>query len=91
MRRNKEEIKKEAETLREMKPRVRQFSAFGDDHHAAIDAQIEVLEMGLNDDDVYDRFEDEGQNVLDEALHAYEWLTGENENAPSVGWAELAK
>ncbi len=91
MRRSKEEIQKEIETLREMKPKVRQFSAFSDDHHAAIDAQIEVLEEDLDDDDVYERFEEDAQNILDEAIHALEWMNGENDEAPSVGWADLAK
>lgn len=89
MKRSKEEVQKEAETLREMKPKVRQFSAFGDDHHAAIDAQIEVLQEGLSDDDVYERFEEDAQNIFDEAMQAFEWMSGENDVAPSVGWAEL--
>jgi hypothetical protein len=89
MKRSKEEVQKEIETLREMKPKVRQFSAFGDDHHAAIDAQIEVLQEGLDDCDVYERFEEDASNILDEAIHALEWMSGEKDEAPSVDWKDL--
>ena len=40
----KKQIDKEIAALKKMKPNVRRSSAFGDNHHAAIDAQIDVLE-----------------------------------------------
>ncbi|RPJ06418.1 MAG: hypothetical protein EHM36_07000 [Deltaproteobacteria bacterium] len=85
-----EEIKKEIERLETMKPHVRRYSAFGDDHHAAIGAQIDVLRDGLDGDDVWDRFEHEKDNVRDAALEAVDWLEDQNEQeAPSEGWKEL--
>lgn len=85
---NAEEIKKEIETLKEMKPKVRQYSAFGDDHHESIDAQIDVLENLLDGDEIYDRYENGPESVLDNAIQAREWLNDHNE-APSVGWKDL--
>lgn len=91
-----EQIRTEIATLFELKPNVRQYSGFGDDHHAAIEAQVSVLEQSMTTDDVYDSFGDEAaddfaQNVLDEALRAADWLEGETDEAPSVGWQDLAQ
>lgn len=95
------DIKTEIDTLKAMKPKVLQRSAFGDDHHAAIDAQIMVLEKRLSHDSIYDKFEasgdrdmdhDEGRgdNVLDGALNAYRWMRDEDEaEAPSSEWSDL--
>lgn len=44
MRRSDEDIQAEIDGLREIKPLVRQYSMFGDDNWAAIEAQIAVLE-----------------------------------------------
>jgi len=88
------QIKQEADALEKMKPDVRSTSAFGDDHHAAIDAQIEVLRNNMSEDEIYDAFGDEdadnfAQNVLDEAVHAREWIFGDRQKAPSEEWVEL--
>jgi len=89
-----EEIKNEIEKLATMKPNVRHYSAFGDDHHAAIQAQIEVLENRMDNDDVYDTFGDEDsddfrQNVLDQADYAARWMRDEEDAAPSEDWQGL--
>lgn len=77
----------EIAALTEMKPRVRRFSAFGDDNHNAIDAQLQVLEDRMTDDDILDHFVD---NALDEAMNARRWLDGDSEDGPpSAGWKEL--
>lgn len=89
MKPSREEISKEIEQLKQMKPNVRNKSMFGDDHHEAIDAQIEVLKERLDTDEIYDQFEDGESNVLDSAVAAREWMDGENDDAPSVGWKEL--
>ena len=71
-----------------MKPRVRHFSGFGDDHHAAIDLQILVLEERMDEHQIGDEFED-----TDDNSHAYEcvqWMNGEGE-APSDNWKELVR
>lgn len=93
-----EQITAEIAKLREIKPRVRRSSAFGDDHHAAIDAQVEVLEDRMDEDQIYDRSEmaedDIGfysENTRDQALEARRWMRGEQDTAPSAGWAELVE
>ena len=41
------EIAAEIAKLKKMKPDVRKTSMFGDNHHDAIDAQVDVLERKL--------------------------------------------
>lgn len=86
------EVKAEIEKLREMKPTVRQFSMFGDDHHKSIDAQIKVLERGFDEDDVYDRYDDR-TNSQDSALEAAWWRSGDEnyveDGPPSDQWKGL--
>ena len=92
----KEQIDAEIEALRKMKPSVRRRSAFGDDHHHAIEAQISVLRETMSVDEIYDAYGDEDayefeQNVLDEAINAHDWMMGvlAEDTAPSVDWASL--
>lgn len=101
--RTPKEIKSEINTLRTMKPTVRKSSIFGDDHHNAIDAQIEVLETKKSTDAIYDRWEamedddinlDDGraENVLEAALDARRWMDKEKgTEAPSENWKSLVK
>lgn len=91
-------IRIEIEALKALKPKVRRHNAFGDDHREAIDAQISVLEERMTLDKIYDTWGDEAmdefaQNVLDAAIEARDWMTGElaeDEGKPSDGWSELA-
>jgi hypothetical protein len=94
------EIKAEILKLTTMKPTVLMSSMFGDNHHDAIDAQIEVLEERLDSDDVYDRYpsieedEDNGYpaNVRDSAIEAAMWMEGESEDgSPSENWQSLVR
>lgn len=91
-----EQIDAEIKALREMKPRVRQRSAFGDNHHDAIECQITVLEKRMTESAIYDRnegaAEDEefyAENERDAALDACRWMNGEEKTKPSEGWKEL--
>lgn len=85
-----EEIVAEAATLKKMKPTVLKSSAFGDNHHNAIDAQIEALEMRKSEEEIYDELADEADNVRDAALEAVRWMEGESEDgAPSDNWKSL--
>lgn len=65
--------------------------------HAAIDAQLDVLEKRMSEDDIWSEWQDpedpeEMPNTLDAALQARRWLDGDNaDGAPSKGWKELAK
>lgn len=88
-----EQINAEMAALTAMKPTVRHHSAFGDDNHEAIEAQLSVLRERMDTDEIYDAWGDEdtdefAQNVLDEALAARDWMIGD-EAAPSEGWAAL--
>lgn len=97
---SKQQIQYEIKALKAIKPNVRMTSAFGDNHHDAIDAQITVLEDGLEDGQIYDKFEpfdeetdaDEGraENVLDAAMQAFRWRSGESDEVPSEDWKSLA-
>lgn len=90
-----EQINAEIAALVELKPKVRQRTAFGDDNHAAIDAQLAVLRERMSIDDVCSAYGDEGmdefdQHTLDAALSAHDWMTGAlagDEDAPAASWA----
>jgi hypothetical protein len=74
-----EEIEKEIAKLEEIKPKIKHYSFFGDDHWASIDAQVQVLTEQMTDTDVYDEWEDvddwdANRNIIDDALVASEWL-----------------
>lgn len=93
-------IKQEIQKLLTIQPHVVQRSAFGDDHHAAIDAQIAVLEQRMTDDDVYENYpfdnpdaENEApENVHSAALEAAKWLAGESDEKDLVSsWKELTQ
>ena len=92
------QIQKEIAALVAIKPRVIPHSAFGDDHHAAIDAQIEVLESGLDEGEVYDRADEEkaaeeeiwSHSVQEAAQQAVRWRAGE-EKTLAKDWEDLAR
>lgn len=87
-----EQIETEIKTLKAMKPTVLRRSSFGDDHHRAIDAQVDVLELRKSEDDVYDEYSDDADNVRDAAIEACQWLEGEAEDgAPSENWKSLVR
>ncbi len=50
-------IRREIADLKEIKPTLHRRSSFGDDHHAAVEAQIYVLEHNSTNDEIYDKFE----------------------------------
>lgn len=93
------EIQAEIETLLKMKPTVFAKSAFGDDHHAAIDAQVETLQKNLGKYEIGDRGDlDEyehdffADNQRESALEARRWMDGEEEaEKPSEGWKSLVR
>ena len=96
------EIIDEIHNLEKMKPNVLPRSAFGDNHHDAIDAQVRALREGMDEGCAYDTFDvtgdedidaDEGraENVLSAALDAIRWAEGESEEAPSTEWSTLVK
>lgn len=91
-----EEIKKEIEALKAVRPNVRPYSMFGDDNLAAFDAQVEVLEQDMDDDEVSDRFDCSGipENVMSSAFHALDWINGEEDfdgGSLAEGWSPIKK
>lgn len=101
----KKQINQQIAALKKMKPRVLRQSLFGDDHHAAIDAQVSVLKNRLTESDVYDRqeecratecpFHDDDvdyavENVFEHAREAALWLDGQSEfRLLTDNWKEL--
>lgn len=85
------ERKDQVVALRAIKPTVRHYSGFGDDHHAAIESQIGVIEGTLSDDDINDIGSD---NSRDAAFCAQQWLDGadlEDGPDPASTWKCLVK
>jgi len=91
--RTNDEINAEIAALTAMKPKVRRHAHFGDDNHAAIEAQIRALTERFDDDDIWDEWpeeEDEEEcRERDCARDAVNWMTGDVDDAPSKDWADL--
>lgn len=75
-----------------LKVHVPQFSAFGDNHHAAISAQIWVIFNGYSESDVMDRASAANwpENVTMAAMDAVRWLEDPRYPCPSEDWQSLA-
>lgn len=90
--RHEPEIKTEIKTLRKMQPNVRKTSIFGDNHHDAIEKQIEVLlDDSIGPDEIYDEHDtgDITENVKSAAIEAIDWREGDSDDAPSEDWKSL--
>lgn len=83
------EIQTEVVALEALKPKVRKFSAFGGDNHAAIQAQIEVLQSSMTADAIDRKWGDE-DDLRNAAEHAADWANGDEADSPSDGWQVLA-
>lgn len=89
--RTPKEVKAEIAKLKKMKPTVRRTSMFGDNHHDAIEAQIEVLTDNLDTDAIW-ALQDDGdwtEGVREQAERARDWMDGDEPMAPSEEWKEL--
>lgn len=84
----KEQIKKEIEALKTVRPNVRPYSMFGDDNLAQLDAQVAVLENDWDNNDIYDEYDRAGlsEEILSSALYARQWIEGENDDDLAEGW-----
>lgn len=91
--RKKQEVQAEIEALRAIaaKPTFRKTTLFGDSNTEAIEAQIDVLEDGLSEEDVSDLEEsgDLTEHAATSARDASLWLYGENDDRPSAEWEGL--
>lgn len=69
----------------------RKVTHFGDDNVSAIEAQIEVLQERLTEDDVMDREdrEDFTEHQASSARDAANWLAGDDDSDPIKGWVGL--
>ena len=78
----KEQVTKEIEALKTVRPNVRPRSMFGDDNLGSVDAQITVLDEYLDEDDIAERFDHAGSSeyVLESALAARQWIDDESES-----------
>lgn len=85
------QIKAEAIKLTKMRPKVRHFTAFGDNNRDAIEAQIAVLDGNLTIDEIEDKKEegDWSENQRESATYARYWMDGDEPDSPSSGWAPL--
>lgn len=86
--RNHEEIAEEVAKLQDLRTKVPPKTAFGDSNHAAIDAQIEVLNRDMSDNAIYRKWEDD-ERVVSNAQEARAWLDGDAA-PPSKEWEPLA-
>ena len=75
-------IDAEIAALKAITPRVRRRTLFGDDNHAAIDAQIEVL-ASEDPEDAADDFDLNDEHVFMAARDAVDWLN-EDESCKST-------
>jgi hypothetical protein len=76
--------------LEEIKPRVRHYSSFGDNHHYAIEAQVRVLTDRMRPDRALGFFAGCPDNVQDAVSDVVDWLEGEAP-APVESWKELVR
>lgn len=94
--RTDEEIQSEIALLQKLKPSVPKVTAFGDDNHNSIDAQIDVLTNKMSEDRIYEIYGDEedldfSEHTLNSALDAFMWMTEENDESTSSEWEVFAK
>ena len=87
--RTPEAIAAEIAALQAMKPNVRRYTLFHDDNHAAIDAQIQLLQESDPEAAFADYAIEDDEHVYFSANEAMDWLRGDNDEAPSVSWADL--
>jgi len=91
----KKAIADEVKWLKENQHHIRRYNAFGSDNWRLIDAQIKVLEDGLEEGDIYDmQTEEEGSEwdseVVSAAMDAHRWAEGEARTAaPRMDWFSL--
>lgn len=86
------EIESEIAALEAVKLRIPHTTAFGDSNHDAIDAQVEVLQEEMTEDDIYEKWPDDtDMHTRTAAQEAQQWMDGESEDVPSADWATIAK
>jgi hypothetical protein len=81
MMKTKEQITKEIEALKTVRPNVRPTSIFGDDNLGSVDAQIDVLKNNMDNDDIFDKYDrtSSSEYILESALAARGWIDDEED------------
>lgn len=76
-----EEITRQIIALKEIRPKVRPRNMFGDDNLAQLDAQINVLENLMDNEDIYEKYDHSGvaEEILEAAIYARQWLDDEDD------------
>jgi hypothetical protein len=85
------EIQAEIDKLLAIKPKVRRYSFFNDDNHAAIDVQVRVLAAPMGWREIDEKYGDD-QNLYDNARDAREWMEeeeGADDGGLANGWQSL--
>lgn len=85
--RSEEERHAEILKLEKILPDVVRLSAFGDDHHAAIKVQIEVVRHDISSDGIAGGYPK--GNLLDAADEARAWLDGIGSDDLADEWLDL--
>lgn len=96
-----QQVKDEITALRELRDKIPKRSKFGNDNLARIDAEIDVLEHNLSEDEIVSRygtdavtekFADADIDIYQEAMYARQWIDGEaQDGAMSDGWRATIK
>ena len=75
------EIDEQIKRLKDVRPKVVPFSAFGTDNLECLDAMVRVLEQNMDEDAIWDRWdrEEEDMDIRSNADEALRWLEGESE------------
>lgn len=89
--RSQADVDAEIKRLEEMMPKVRRYTAFGDDNHKRIGIAIAVLRSDWDEDDISARYHDADENS--EAYGVLMWKLGEDgdDGSPADQWQELVK
>lgn len=76
-----EEIDEQIAALKEIRPKVKPYSFFGDDNLAKLDAQIKVLEEDMDPDEVWDEWpeEEKDMEIRMAADETVAWRDGESD------------
>lgn len=96
--RTPKEIMTEIVALKCLKKRLPKLSPHGHDNHACVNAQIEVLNNTITEDDIFERGDEAtpkakfwNADVRDSAESALKWKLGESFEAPAVDWETMIK
>lgn len=88
MQRIRFEIADEIHALKELLHQVPPTSAFEDDNHEAIHAQIRVIQEEMTYEELLHEFEEGEPEIFNAALNALGWLY-DDDTPPSEWWREI--